>query len=206
MEGRNQLRAAVFELPPAQPRNRIRCLEQRLRREFAERNDHARLDHFDLAEQEGLALLHLIAFGVAVAGRPALDHVGDVDLVAGQADGLDDLGQQLAGAAHERLAALVFFFTGRLADEHQPRFRIADAEDDLRAAESAQLTTTTVLTDVRLNGFKAVYPAKAGHHRSLRRVFLQSVVSGFSRMDSSLPPLRIAADALDTDLGEIFKV
>ncbi len=102
----------------------------------------------DLPEQKRFALRHFIGLGIAVAGRTALDDVGDVDLVAGQADGLDDLREQLPGAAHEGLAALVFFFAGRLAHEHQSRFRMADAKDDLRAAERAQFTTTTIWPDV----------------------------------------------------------
>ena len=62
---------------------------------------------------------HLVGLRVAVARRPALDDVGDVDLVARQADRLDDPGQQLPGAADERLALPVLVLARRLADEHQ---------------------------------------------------------------------------------------
>src|SRR5688572_5858811 len=210
MEGRDQRRAAIVELPPAQPRDRIHRLEQRLGGELAERHDHARLDDVDLPEQVGLALLHFVGFRIAIAGRPALDDVGDVDLIARQADGLDDLGQQLPGTAHEGLAPLVFFLARRLTDEHQPRFRVADAEDDLRSAHRAQLATTTVWTDIGFDDVErvVVYPAKAGHHRISRDVFGDMVVSAFRRIDSvgPLPPLHIFAHALDTEFGEVAEV
>ena len=93
----------------------------------------------DLPEQERLALLHFVGLGIAVARRPALDHVGDVDVFALQPDRLDDLRQQLPRAADERLALDVFVGARRLADEHQVGVRIADAEDDLLASERVQL-------------------------------------------------------------------
>ena len=40
--------------------------------------------------------------GVAVAGRAALEHVGDEDVLAAQADALQQGGEQLAGGADER--------------------------------------------------------------------------------------------------------
>src|SRR5687768_967076 len=211
MEGRDQRRAAIVELPPAQPRDRIHRLEQRLGGELAERHDHARLDDVDLPEQVGLTLLHFVGFRIAITGRPALDDVGDVDLIAGEADGLDDLRQQLPGTADEGLASLVFFLAGRLTDEHQPRFRVADAEDDLRSAHRAQLTTTTVVANVGFDDVErvaAVYPAKAGYYRINREVFSHMVVSAFRRIGSvgALPPLHILAHALDTEFAEVAEV
>ena len=102
VEGRNQLRAAVVEDAAAQARDRIVRPQQRLRRELAERDDHLRLDDVDLPEQERLAGLDFVRLGIAVLRRPALDDVGDVDVVALEVDRLDDLRQQLAGAADER--------------------------------------------------------------------------------------------------------
>ena len=72
-----------------------------------------------------------VGLGIAVLRRPALDDVRDVDVVARQLDRLDDLRQQLAGAADKRHALLVFVGAGRLADEHQVGRWVADAEDDL---------------------------------------------------------------------------
>ena len=77
---RHQDRVAVLELAAAQPRDRVGRPQQALRGELAERDDHLRLDRVDLPEQERLALLHFVRLGIAVARRPALDHVGDVDV------------------------------------------------------------------------------------------------------------------------------
>ena len=55
----------------------------------------------------------LVGQGVAVLGGPRLEDVGDVDLVAGQAHPLGDhVGQELAGAADERLAGPVLVGAG----------------------------------------------------------------------------------------------
>src|SRR5688572_8107835 len=200
MERRDQRRASIIELPATQPRDRIHRLQQRLRRELAERHDHARLDDVDLAEQVRLALLDFVGFGIAVAGRPAFDDVGDVDLIAREADGLDDLRQQLSGAADERLTALVFFLAGRLADEHQPRFGVADAKDDLRSAERAQLATTTVLTEIFFYAVKTVVVVLSEHDVAC------DVMRVEGRGRSPLPPLHIFAHALDTDFSKVAEM
>jgi hypothetical protein len=102
----------------------------------------ARLQQRDLAHQEGLAGRHLGRFGVAVARRPALQRVGDVDPLAGRLAGRRWPGQlqraqhavqQLAGGAHEGLALQVFLLARRFADDHPRRLRVADAEHRLRA-------------------------------------------------------------------------
>ena len=119
-------------------------VQQRLRREGPERDHHLRLHHVDLPEQERLAGGHFVGLGVAVAGRPALEDVGDVDVLARVAHRLDDLGEQLAGAADERLALDVFVGARRLAHEHQIRARVADAVDDLLPPLRVQLAADAV--------------------------------------------------------------
>ena len=65
---------------------------------------------------------------------PALDDVGDVDVLTRQAHALGDhVGEQLAGGADEGLAGAVLVGARGLADEHQPGRRGAGAEDGLRA-------------------------------------------------------------------------
>ena len=110
-----------------------RAARQQLGREVAEGADDARRDELDLAQQVGLAGLDLFGLGVAIVGRPRLEHVGDVDLLAGKADGGEQLLEKLAGLAHERPALLVFVVAGRLADEHEVAVRVALAEHDARA-------------------------------------------------------------------------
>ena len=82
---------------------------------------------------------HLVRFGSAVAGRPALHHVADVDVFAAQLDALflggalDHLREQLTGAPDEWDALRVFVGARAFADEHQRRTLIADTEDYLVA-------------------------------------------------------------------------
>ena len=105
---------------------------EELRREVAERRDDHRLDQLDLAEEVALARLDLVRLRVAVAGRPALEDVRDVDVAARHPDLREQLLEQLPGLADERQALLVLVEARRLADEHQVGVRIAGAEHDLR--------------------------------------------------------------------------
>ena len=124
MERRHQLRAAVVEDPAAQARDRIvASCSSVCAANVPSATIDLRLDRVDLAEEERLAGRDLVRLGIAVARRPALDHVGDVDLVAVKPDRLDDLRQQLPGAADERDALDVLVGARRLADEHQVRRR-----------------------------------------------------------------------------------
>ena len=59
-----------------------RLAGEQLRREVAERRDDLRPDQLDLPEEVALAGLDLLGLRVAVAGRAALEHVRDVDVVA----------------------------------------------------------------------------------------------------------------------------
>ena len=84
-----------------------------------------------LVEQVGAAGLDLDRLRVAVAGRPAHQHVGDEDLVALEPDPLEQLGQQPTGPAHERQSLAILLGPRRLAHEHQVGVGVAGAEDDL---------------------------------------------------------------------------
>ena len=122
------------ELLAAQLRDPLLGLEQQLGREVSERDDHARLDQLELAVEPGRARLDLVGLRVAVARRPALHDVGDVHVGAGQADALDELGEQLARPADERLALQVLLLARAFAHEHQLGVGAPDAEHDLGPA------------------------------------------------------------------------
>ena len=111
-----------------------RLAREQLRGEVAERRDELRLDQLDLAEEVASQASISSGMRVAVAGRPALDHVRDVHVLAGHADSGEELVEELPRLADERVALLVLVEAGRLADEHQLGLRVADAEDDLGAA------------------------------------------------------------------------
>jgi hypothetical protein len=81
--------------------------------------------------EERLARIDLVGLRVAVPRRPRLEHVGDEDVVAREPDLLQELVEELSGAADEREALLVLVHPGRLTDEHEVGVGIARAEDDL---------------------------------------------------------------------------
>jgi hypothetical protein len=108
---------------------------QQLGGEVAEGADHAWLDQLHLPVQVGLAGVDLALLGVAVARRPALEHVGDEDVGALQADLAQQLVQQLARPADEGQPLEILLLTGGLAYEHQVGVRVAGAEHHPGAAQ-----------------------------------------------------------------------
>ena len=99
----------------------------------AQAADELRPDDAQLGVEVLAAVGGFVGQGRAVVRRPALEDVEDVDVLALQRAGLDDLVEQLAGAAHERLALAVFVGPGASPKKHEPGLRIADAEDRLRS-------------------------------------------------------------------------
>ena len=196
MKRRDQLRAAVLEHAASKPRNRIERPQQRLRAELAERDDHLRLDDVDLPEEERLAGLDFVRLGIPVLGRAALDDVGDVDVLALERDGFDDLRQELPRAADERKALLIFVASRSFADEHQVGFGVADAEHDLRAPQRMELAAGAV-ADIGADGREALDRHQGDRHRP-------DLLGGRRRdrcgFNGSRPPERIAADAGDAEL------
>jgi hypothetical protein len=110
--------------------------QQRLRRELADRQQHARRDRLELAVQEvRRARRDLVRQRVAVVRRPALQHVADVDLRSrGKPRCHQQQVEQPARTADERPARPVLFLTRRLADHHHVRRRTALAEHDMAPA------------------------------------------------------------------------
>ena len=118
--------------------------QQQLGGEVPQGDHHPGVDELELGLEIGPAGGDLVGLGVAVVGRAALDHVGDVDPAAVDADLLQHQPvEELARPAHERLPLQVLVTTGSLADEHQVGGRVADAEHHLgpmgreRAAQAA---------------------------------------------------------------------
>ncbi len=100
------MRTAVAEreLPAPQLGDPVLGLQQQLGREVPERDHHRGLDERELGLEVGPAGLDLDRLRIPVARRAALHHVRDVDVGPGQADPLDQQGEELAGPADERLA------------------------------------------------------------------------------------------------------
>src|SRR3712207_6985091 len=60
----------------------------------------------DLAQEVGFAAGDFVLLGIAVVGRAAFDHVGDIDIRPPELDGFDDARQQLAGRSEEHTSEL----------------------------------------------------------------------------------------------------
>ena len=72
-------------------------------------------------------------WGSRLPGGRQQQDVVDEDVVAAEADALEQLAEELARAADERQPGAVLLGAGRLADEHQVGVRVAGAEHDLGA-------------------------------------------------------------------------
>ena len=96
----------------------------------AERQDERGANHLELFAQPGPTGDEFVARRGSIGRRPALHDVGHETLRARQADLFqDELEQQSAAAADERLTALVLIAAGRLADHHQGRVQRTRADD-----------------------------------------------------------------------------
>ncbi len=87
----------------------------------AEQQDDVGLEQLDLLIEEVAARIDLERLGIAVARRPALDDVGDVDVAPVEPGRFEQRGEQASGRPDERLALPVLVLTGRLAHGHDPR-------------------------------------------------------------------------------------
>src|SRR5215217_1827203 len=151
---------------------------QQLGREVAERADHARLDQLDLPVQVRLAGVDLVELRVAVAGRAALEDVGDEHVGPLEPDLAEQLVEQLAGPADEREPLEVLLLAGGFADEHQVGVGVARPEHHPGAAlvQRAAGTATGLLVE-RHEGLATLLCAACLHEakpRSLRRRYPSS--------------------------------
>src|SRR3990172_9709730 len=137
MKGRHQLDAMIAVPVAAQFGDRNFALQQGLHGELSQRDDDLRSNEIDLFLQERFAGRHLVRLRIAVLGRPALDHIGDINVLALHSHSLgDDVGQKLPGPADERLSLQIFIAPRPFTDEHQLRLGMAHAEDDIGSARA----------------------------------------------------------------------
>jgi len=84
------------------------------------------LNRINLREQKRLTGLDLIWPRIAIIGRTALNHVGNIDVIPLKVDRFDNLRKELASATHAGNPLLVFVSTGCFPDKHQIGSRITD--------------------------------------------------------------------------------
>ncbi len=107
-------------------------VEQRLAGEAPHGEDQLGPDQFDLAREKRRALRHFRVLGIAVSRRPALEHIGDVDVLpALQVDAREHAVEQFPRLTNKGLAARVFFGAWRLAHQQPVGLLVADAEHGL---------------------------------------------------------------------------
>src|SRR5262245_17639423 len=154
MEERQQEHPAAAERVllrgAANARDPRRVARQQLGREVPERADHLRLDQLHLALQVGTAGVDLLGLGIAIAGRTALEDVGDEDVLATHADPLEQFAEEAARAPDEREALAILLRARRLAHEHEVGVRVAGAEDDAIAGlmQGAALADRGLVVDL----------------------------------------------------------
>ena len=128
--GHDERNAAVPVNAPAQARDRRVGFEQRRCRALAQRDDQLRPDQRGLAVEIGTARLDLARLGRAIVRRPALEDVGDVDvLTALHSEGRQHVVEEPARLPDEGLAPGVLFAPRRLADEQPVGVDVAHSGD-----------------------------------------------------------------------------
>jgi hypothetical protein len=109
-------------------------VQQAVHRRLAKQHDNLRPDQGNLAFEIRPAGGHLGRFRRAIAGRPAFDRIGDIDLLAtNQIDGGQHVVEQLAGLADEGFALHILIRARPLADEQPVGLKVANPEHRLLA-------------------------------------------------------------------------
>ena len=157
----------VVKFPP-EPADRLTAVEQGLRGEGAEGNNHLRCNRLNLAAQKRAAEGNLFRVRIPVAGRTALEHIADVNILPGERHGRNHLRQQLPRFADKRLTLEVLIPAGRLTDEEHPCRGTARAENDMCPA-FAKLAAAAI-AEVSADIFQRL-PGRAGRYgRTIRPV------------------------------------
>src|SRR5262245_27548206 len=107
--------------PSAEPPDRLLRVEQRLRGERPEGDDHLGTDQLDLPHEIRAAGLDFLWLRIAIARRPMFEDVADVNVLSLQVDRAEDLVEELTGLADERTSKLVLRGTRCFADADEPR-------------------------------------------------------------------------------------
>src|SRR5262249_20752005 len=104
VEGRHDRRRALVELPRStQARDALARADKPLPPRAAEPHYDLRPHQGELRREKRRASCHLVRLGLAFLGRPALDDVADVHVVATVAHPPDHLVEELTRRAHEGL-------------------------------------------------------------------------------------------------------
>jgi len=116
---RDHERAAFVQVCPLpQPAERLGRIQQRTRRELAERDYDGRIYQLELPEKEWRAPLDFLGQRVPIPRRPALQDVADKHAIPAQADGRQQAVEKLARPPDEWQSGLVLLLARSFADTH----------------------------------------------------------------------------------------
>ena len=107
-------------------------LQQVLRRHGAKAANEFRADQVELIFKIAAAICKFVGQRIAISGRPAFDHVEDIDVFPFDPTRFNNLIEQLTAAANERLSQSIFVCSRRFAKKAEAGLRITDAEHGLR--------------------------------------------------------------------------
>src|SRR5690349_11607576 len=144
----DQWHAVVAMRLPSQLADRELRLEKSLGREGAQRQYDLRSDELDLTNQVRRARNDLVGQRIAVTRRTMLEDIRNEHVLTPEVDRSEDLVQQLARLADERLALLILVRAGRFADAHEVGVGVSDTWDGIRRAR-VQLAAPAPCDDLR---------------------------------------------------------
>ena len=103
---------------PAKLSEALIGIEQYLGRETSHGHDDFWLHQIDLPVKEGAALADFLSEGIPIVWGPTLEDIGNIDIVARQAEATEHSSQQGPRPADEWQPLLVFFRARRFSDKH----------------------------------------------------------------------------------------
>ncbi len=93
--------------------------------------DDLGLDSLNLFQKEGKAGLDLLGLGSSIPWRSAFEDVGDVHLISGETNPLEELSEELTCLSHKGSALEVFLPPGGLAYKHELGMGVSLAKDQV---------------------------------------------------------------------------
>lgn len=155
-----------------QSANALFCIQQSPSRDATQANDHLWANDFQLAVGEVPTIGNLVLRRVSISGRPALDGIQDINVVAAQLTSFNDPRQQLPGFADKRFAHSIFVGTWSFPQKTNVGRGIANAEHRLLALTN-EFWASGALAYFRLNDVQclATFIRCQGRWVMLRRGF-----------------------------------
>src|SRR5581483_613118 len=128
-------------------------LQKRLGGECSEGQNDLGADQLDLADQIWTAGCHLVRQRVTITRRAVFEDVADENVFALQVDGSQNLGQELTGSSHERVAGQILLLAWRFTNAYELRLRATIAWNAVRGGRPQRAPFAT--RRVRGYGFQA---------------------------------------------------